>query len=99
MLHMKVVGIREIKNRLSEYIRLVAAGEDILITDRGEVVAELKRPDSRTYADMPAGLISMVREGRISYSGKNIASSYPATKRLTLRESSSRLLSEEREDR
>jgi antitoxin (DNA-binding transcriptional repressor) of toxin-antitoxin stability system len=95
---MKVIGIREIKNRLSEYIRLVAAGEEVLITDRGEVVAELKRPDSRTYADMPVGLISMVREGRISYSGKNNASLYPTTKRLTLRESSANLLSEERKD-
>ncbi|MFI5007275.1 MAG: type II toxin-antitoxin system Phd/YefM family antitoxin, partial [Solirubrobacterales bacterium] len=29
---MKAVGIRELKNRLSEYLRLVRSGEEILVT-------------------------------------------------------------------
>ena len=41
---MKEVGIRELKNRLSEYIRLVREGEVVMVTDRGEVVAELRAP-------------------------------------------------------
>ena len=41
---MKAVGIRELKNRLSEYVRLVRGGEEFLVTDRGEVVAELRPP-------------------------------------------------------
>jgi hypothetical protein len=32
---MKAVGVRELKNRLSEYLRLVKNGEEILVTDRG----------------------------------------------------------------
>ena len=40
---MKEVGIRELKNRLSEYVRLVRSGEVVMVTDRGEVVAELRR--------------------------------------------------------
>jgi len=39
---MKAVGIRQLKARLSEYVRLVKAGETILVTDRDEVVAELR---------------------------------------------------------
>lgn len=39
---MRAVSIRELKNRLSEYLRMVRQGEDILITDRGEVIAELR---------------------------------------------------------
>lgn len=39
---MKTVGIKELKNRLSEYVRLAAAGERVLVTDRGKVVAELR---------------------------------------------------------
>lgn len=39
---MKVVGIKELKNKLSEYVKLAKAGEVIAITDRGEVVAELR---------------------------------------------------------
>lgn len=38
---MKAVGIKQLKARLSEYIRLARAGETILVTDREEVVAEL----------------------------------------------------------
>jgi prevent-host-death family protein len=45
---MKVVGLRELKNRLSEYIRDVRRGESLLVTDRGEVVAELAPPGHRT---------------------------------------------------
>jgi len=36
---MKSVGARELKNRLSEYLREVQSGEAILVTDRGDVVA------------------------------------------------------------
>jgi len=41
---MKVVAVRELKNRLNAYVRQVAAGEIVLVTDRGRVVAELRRP-------------------------------------------------------
>ncbi len=39
---MKVVGIKQLKARLSEYVRLVKAGETVLLTERDEVVAELR---------------------------------------------------------
>lgn len=45
---MKAVGVKELKARLSEYLRYVRAGEAVLVTDRGEVVAEL-RPTAATY--------------------------------------------------
>lgn len=38
---MKAVGIKVLKAKLSEYIRLAKAGETILVTERDEVVAEL----------------------------------------------------------
>lgn len=43
---MKVVSIKQLKARLSEYIRLVKAGETVLVTERDKVVAEL-RPSRR----------------------------------------------------
>lgn len=42
--NMKVVGIKELKNKLSEYVKLAKAGEVVLVTDRGDVVAELRAP-------------------------------------------------------
>ena len=58
---MRKIGLKVLKNELSEYVRLAAAGETIVITDRGRVVAELVPP----YR--PAGLTPFedrgVREG------------------------------------
>ena len=35
------VGVRELKAKLSEYLAAAAAGEDIVVTDRGRPVARL----------------------------------------------------------
>jgi len=44
---MKAVGVRELKARLSAYLRDVQAGEVVLVTDRGRVIAELRgAPDA-----------------------------------------------------
>jgi prevent-host-death family protein len=41
---MPKVELRQLKNRLSHYVRQVRAGREIQVTDRGEVVAELVPP-------------------------------------------------------
>lgn len=46
---MKVVGLKQLKARLSEYVRLAKAGETVLVTERDQVVAEL-RPSRRQNA-------------------------------------------------
>jgi hypothetical protein len=38
---MRTVGLKVIKNKLSEYVRLAAAGETVVGTDRGRVVAKI----------------------------------------------------------
>ena len=38
---MKTVGIRNLKNSLSKYIKLAKSGEKILITDHEKIVAEI----------------------------------------------------------
>src|SRR3989442_465971 len=40
----KTVGIKNLKNNLSAYLREVKRGFRILITDRDQVVAELREP-------------------------------------------------------
>ncbi len=44
---MRAVGIRELKDHLSEYVRIANAGEVVLVTDRDRVVAELVPPGGR----------------------------------------------------
>ncbi|MBA2563841.1 MAG: type II toxin-antitoxin system Phd/YefM family antitoxin [Gemmatimonadetes bacterium] len=49
---MRAVGIKQLKARLSEYIRLVKGGDTILVTERDRVVAEI-RPARRQAAVHP----------------------------------------------
>ena len=51
---MKAIGVRELKARLSAFLRDVQAGEVILITDRGRVVAELRAPGPAVGVESPA---------------------------------------------
>jgi antitoxin (DNA-binding transcriptional repressor) of toxin-antitoxin stability system len=39
---MRAIGIKALKAKLSEYVRLAKAGETILVTERDQVVAELR---------------------------------------------------------
>lgn len=41
---MKTAGVRQLKAHLSLYLREVQAGETILVTDHGQVVAQITRP-------------------------------------------------------
>jgi antitoxin (DNA-binding transcriptional repressor) of toxin-antitoxin stability system len=49
---MRAVGIKTLKAKLGEYIRLAKAGETILVTERENVVAEL-RPAHRQRLGAP----------------------------------------------
>lgn len=60
---MHAVGIKELKDRLSEYVRLAASGERVLVTDRGVVVAELLQPQAGRVAASDAMLADAVRQG------------------------------------
>jgi antitoxin (DNA-binding transcriptional repressor) of toxin-antitoxin stability system len=64
---MRSVGIKLLKNRLSEYVRLAAGGETVLVTDRDRVVAELGPPGpGRSPLVSDALLLDAVRQGWIS---------------------------------
>lgn len=61
---MHSVGIKDLKNRLSQYVRAAAAGETVLVTDRGHVVAELVSPRVRAGAsEAEERLGALVRRG------------------------------------
>jgi len=61
---MRSVGIKVLKNKLSEYLRLAASGETVLVTDRDRVVAELIAPrEGRSPAVTDAFLANAVQQG------------------------------------
>jgi prevent-host-death family protein len=59
------VGSRELKTRLGMYLKRVQAGETILVTDRGEPVAEL-RPLSLADDPVEAAFQKMEAEGLLT---------------------------------
>lgn len=64
---MRAVGLKMLKNKLSEYVRSAARGETVLVTDRNRVVAEIVPPrgDRSPYV-ADAMLAEAVREGWIA---------------------------------
>jgi antitoxin (DNA-binding transcriptional repressor) of toxin-antitoxin stability system len=61
---MRAVGLKTLKNKLSEYVRLAAAGETVLVVDRDKVVAELVPPlAGRAERLHDAQLAEAVRQG------------------------------------
>ena len=96
---MKTVGVRDLKNKLSEYLRRVRLGERVLVTDRGEVVAELLPPgQGQDDPSVPAGLQSLVRRGLLTLGVPDGTDLYPALPRKHdgRRRSVAQLLDEER---
>lgn len=64
---MRAVGLKVLKNKLSEYVRLAAAGETVLVTDRDAVVAELGPPRlERSPMLADAQLAEAVRKGWVT---------------------------------
>ena len=64
---MRSVGLKVLKNKLSEYVRLAARDETVLITDRDMVVAEIIPPrPGRSSMIADAWLAEAVRNGWIT---------------------------------
>ena len=57
----KSVGVAELRQNLSVYLRRVANGERLVVTDRNRVVAELGPPSSTG-----AALDRLIADGRVS---------------------------------
>jgi antitoxin (DNA-binding transcriptional repressor) of toxin-antitoxin stability system len=63
---MRRVGIRTLKNKLSQYVRLAAEGEIVLVTERHRVVAGLRAPSAGRAEEAPDALLAeAVRRGLI----------------------------------
>jgi antitoxin (DNA-binding transcriptional repressor) of toxin-antitoxin stability system len=62
---MRSVGLKTLKNKLSEYVRLAAGGETVLVTDRDRVVAEIGPPGPGRSSSMLADalLLDAFRQG------------------------------------
>lgn len=60
-MYMTTVGVAQLRQNLSKYLRLVERGERLVVTDRNRPVAELGPPSSTGEA-----LDRLIAEGRVS---------------------------------
>jgi prevent-host-death family protein len=97
---MRIVGIRQLKDKLSDYIKSVREGEVVLVTDRGEAVAELcPLGYAAPPTDMPPGLLELSRQRRATLGAPNDPVLYPKVPALLPEGTASQLLDELRGDR
>ncbi|NUO07264.1 MAG: hypothetical protein HUU08_01060 [Candidatus Brocadia sp.] len=74
---MITVGIKELKNRLSHYLREIKKGEKIAIAERKKIIATIT-PVERVGED--SQLLSLVREGFAIWKGGKPAGSRHSVK-------------------
>ena len=97
---MKTIGVRDLKARLSQILREVQEGETVLVTDRGRVVAELRKPDGAVFAEskIDRALVRLAASGGLRLAERaNFA--YPVSPISMPDGTGQSLLDAEREDR
>ncbi len=63
---MATVGVRELRDHLSNYLRRVREGELLVITDRGKPIGELSPAEGRKNVELA---FRLVRRGMARWSG------------------------------
>jgi len=97
---MRSVGLKILKNKLSEYVRLATAGETILVTDRNRVVAEIVPPQpGRKSATEDEFIARGVREGWLTPAKVPPGTPFPPRKPVMSFEEIMADLERDREDR
>jgi antitoxin (DNA-binding transcriptional repressor) of toxin-antitoxin stability system len=97
---MKTIGVRELKAHLSRVLREVQSGEAVLVTDRGRVIAELRRPDAPSVSVSPAerALMRLAADGHLRLA-EPLPEPYVASPLKSPAGTARDLLSEDRDDR
>lgn len=62
---MQLVGIKELKNKLTYYLGITKKGDRIIVTDRGAPVAVLHNLDSEEHLSIEEKLASLAKQGKI----------------------------------
>lgn len=67
---MRTATVSKLKASLSEYLRQVKAGEEVLVTERGKPVAKLT--PAVTHREVPEELVEMEKQGVIRLAAEKL---------------------------
>ena len=87
-----LVSIRELKSRLSHYLRLTRKGESVVITDRGVPIGRIVPMGQ----DLGQRVAAMCEAGQAQWSGRKLAPRKPVAK-VRGKGSVAQLIAEDRE--
>lgn len=73
---MITAGIKDVKNKLSHYLSFVKNGEDVLITERGKVVARITQEDAKKRA-LRQALHPLIMKGLITFPSQRLNKDIP----------------------
>ena len=76
---MITMGIRELKSRLSECIRMVREGNEVHVTHRGETVAEIRPPTHLADHNIDNELRRRAQAGKVRLGARNRPEVYTST--------------------
>lgn len=73
---MPTAGIKEFKNKLSHYLSFVKNGEDVLISERGKVIARVIKEEPQNIS-LRQALHPMIMRGLITFPAKELNRDIP----------------------
>ena len=92
---MITAGIKELKNQLSRYIALVKKGDDVLITERGRIIARVVKENSHR-SSLRQALQLLVLKGQVIMPTREIKRDIPKPVKLPGKAVSEMVLEERR---
>jgi prevent-host-death family protein len=78
---MNIVGIKELKNQLTQYLRRTKNGQEVIITERGKPIAVIRPTEGALpTTSLETKLAELAKENRITLPRKKFLAKIPLIK-------------------
>jgi prevent-host-death family protein len=78
---MNIVGIKELKNQLTQYLRRTKKGQEVIVTDRGRPIAVIRPTEGALPAtSLEAKLAELAKENKVTLPRKKFLAKIPLVK-------------------
>jgi prevent-host-death family protein len=78
---MNIVGIKELKNQLTQYLRRTKKGQEVIVTDRGRPIAVIRPTEGALPStSLEAKLTELAKENKVTLPRKKFLAKIPLIK-------------------